>query len=473
VPFYVFLFLALSAALYKYVETQPAAANITATYDTELAQLVPHCTDEGKSKKKFWSRTQKQPSLPGEADWRASVRFRQARKAMLSLTEGDLQFKYWRPFVLYLCKLDDINATYQPQGGMLNLIQQLTKGGHGIALVSGVLLNQNTISKELAQFANECRFRLAHTLRQRKIEGFADVIISSSIIEGNRLLIQSKGMGVFRPNAVALGWPSTCGNSNTRDDPSGFCQLIEDASTFGKTVLVCKGTTEFPDDTQAFDRDSRIDIWWIYDLFPANGLLLLIPFLLQKNKTWKKSKLRLVVVSENAEEDDELNETVRGMLKAGGVIADLLLLHVAISDAPRFAHRRSGRVTETKQPNTVRFADQVTSIDESPPDDKNSADEDNINDEIISVTSLPSPMLRQDSRVQSNLDWDEYAQPSKLVNLVSDNSTTAELVVMPLPHRVPGQTARNWMTSVDTLIADLRRVIFVKETGEENIQFFN
>jgi hypothetical protein len=32
----------------------------------------------------------------------------------------------------------------------------------------------------------------------------------------------------------------------------------------------------------------HIDVWWIFDLFPSNGLMLLLPYLLQQHKVWKK-----------------------------------------------------------------------------------------------------------------------------------------------------------------------------------------
>ena len=47
-------------------------------------------------------------SPPGDlqgkrADWSSGIRFAQARKSLLALQEHDFQFKYWRPFVLFLC----------------------------------------------------------------------------------------------------------------------------------------------------------------------------------------------------------------------------------------------------------------------------------------------------------------------------------------------------------------------------------
>lgn len=59
---------------------------------------------------------------------------RQARSSLLSLKEGDLDFKYWRPFILFLCKTSVENGAYVPQRGMINLISQLMKRGKGLSV---------------------------------------------------------------------------------------------------------------------------------------------------------------------------------------------------------------------------------------------------------------------------------------------------------------------------------------------------
>ena len=60
---------------------------------------------------------------------------------MLALEEGDLQFKYWRPFVLFLCAIDG-DANYIRQRGMLDALAQLVRRGKGLALVNGVVVDE-------------------------------------------------------------------------------------------------------------------------------------------------------------------------------------------------------------------------------------------------------------------------------------------------------------------------------------------
>jgi len=223
---------------------------------------------------------------------------------MLALEEGDLQFKYWRPFVLFLCKLNEADG-YQPQRGMINMIAQVMRKGKGplrcvlllaaprrasrhrcrrmnragLALVNGVLVSDQ-VTPELAKRAKRARRLLRTTLRQRGVEGFADVIVAPSLVAGQQLLVQAKGFGYFRPNTVALGWP------RENRDAEAYASVVEEATAFGKTVLVCTGSEDFPPSGEPLA--GRVDVWMIFDLFPAAGLLLLLPFILMKDPVWRR-----------------------------------------------------------------------------------------------------------------------------------------------------------------------------------------
>ena len=153
---------------------------------------------------------------PGPSDWRSGSRFKTARTAMLALGEGDLQFKYWRPFVLFLCAIDG-DANYVRQRGMLDALAQLVRRGKGLALVNGVVVDE--VAEPSLRKARKARRRLRALLRDRGVQGFADVVVAPSREEGRKLLLQAKGLGYFRPNTVALGWPTE--TTGTREASCG------------------------------------------------------------------------------------------------------------------------------------------------------------------------------------------------------------------------------------------------------------
>ena len=276
VPIYAVAVLVVACLLYKYIETQ--AAHLDNARDAEIEELaeVGEELEEGASGGGGGGK---------KSDFRAGVRFKQAKNAMLALEAGDLQFKYWRPFVLFFCKLDPVADDYVPQAGMINLIAQLMKHGKGLALVNGVLVSDQGITVETVSRADRARRHLRAFLADREVKGFADVVIAPSAVHGQRLLLQAKGVGFFRPNTIFLGWPAP----NADRDAPGFTEIVEDAATFGKTVIVCKGAIDFPSKGAPLATRGRIDVWWVFDLFPAGGLLLLLPSLLKKPRysDWK------------------------------------------------------------------------------------------------------------------------------------------------------------------------------------------
>ncbi|KAJ1445563.1 amino acid permease-domain-containing protein [Pelagophyceae sp. CCMP2097] len=438
-PYYAIGALALAACLYKYIERQTVGG--TPGGDVDYGELELANPDDAAGRQE------------SGLDWRSGLRFNQARNAMLSLEERDLQFKYWRPFVLFLCKLDQTQGGYVPQAGMIHFLAQLMKRGRGLALVNGVMVSDEGVTERAVSKADRARRALRATLRERGVEGFADVVVAESVVQGQKLLIQAKGIGFFRPNTVMVGWPPAhlpdFVHPSADRDAAAFTSLIEDTSAVGKSVVICHGGADFP---KAGDKlRGRIDVWWVFDLFPAAGLLLLLPFLLMKDKVWGSCILRLVVVSARGEDahGDDLDEAVKAMLKAGGVIVDVVVLRVSRQDAPRFKaspmHKESKRDVAYQEMNISEYIR---------PENRHL-------DGSEHGGLPPSPTPTQDP-----------LRPSRLTALIQDHSGDSELVVISLPPRPTDMAADTWMASVDTLLTGLRRVVLVKESGREKVQFF-
>ena len=59
-------------------------------------------------------------------------------------------------------------------------------------------------------------------------------------------------------------------------------------------------------------------MWWIFDLFPANGLMLLLPYLLQQHSVWKRTKTRLFAVCAPSTDLEALRKLLTTMISSGG-----------------------------------------------------------------------------------------------------------------------------------------------------------
>ena len=83
-----------------------------------------------------------------------------------------------------------------------------------------------------------------------------------------------------------------------------------------------------------------VDVWWVFDILPARGLLILIPYLLQQSKVWKGTRMRLFVVTDYEEKHTEPQVTLEARLKAAGIKALVYVLQMDAKDAPRYTHMR-------------------------------------------------------------------------------------------------------------------------------------
>ena len=186
-------------------------------------------------------------------------------------------------------------------------------------------------------------------LQEKNIEGFVDMVIAKSELEGHRYLLHAKGLGPMRPNTTMIGWPTEEAlNDMTPKKVELFSELVGNVRISGKSCLLChaKPGCDFPtnDDSAGV---GFIDVWWVFDLFPANGLLLLIPFLLQQHRVWKNTTTRLFVVALPDTDLDELHALLQGMVDAGGMRVMVEVLHMETDDAPRFAENAKVSLTTT------------------------------------------------------------------------------------------------------------------------------
>jgi len=69
-----------------------------------------------------------------------------------------------------------------------------------------------------------------------------------------------------------------------------------------------------------------IDVWWLFDLFPSNGLMLLLPYLLQKHRAWSQCATRLFVVATPTTDLTKLKRLIQTLIAAGGIVVQVLAL---------------------------------------------------------------------------------------------------------------------------------------------------
>jgi potassium/chloride transporter 4/5/6 len=72
---------------------------------------------------------------------------------------------------------------------------------------------------------------------------------------------------------------------------------------------VPKNIQKFPASNERVN--GTVDVWWIVH---DGGLLMLLPFLLRKHKTWKNTTLRLFTIAHNDENSTQMKEDLEKFL---------------------------------------------------------------------------------------------------------------------------------------------------------------
>jgi len=222
-----------------------------------------------------------------------------AKFSLLRLEDGseNIHIKNWRPQLLVFSKLDAV--TYRPRDeAVIKLIGQL-KGGKGFTLITSILAGS---FEERAVDARKARVALKEFMRAEEIEGFAEVLVADTTDNGFDYVIQGAGLGVLKHNTVVIGWPEswrmqTAADGTRHTSRHTFMKALRVTAAATHAVLVPKG---FGGDSHASE-NGTLDIWWIVH---DGGMLLLMAFLLQKDKRWEKSLLRLFCLAEG--DDDSI-----------------------------------------------------------------------------------------------------------------------------------------------------------------------
>ncbi|XP_039752651.1 solute carrier family 12 member 4 isoform X1 [Pararge aegeria] len=261
-----------------------------------------------------------------------------ARYSLLRLEQGPPHTKNWRPQVLVLAKLnDDLNLKYRK---MLSFASQL-KAGKGLTVCVSVLGGDFT---RRAGEASTAKQNLRKCMDEEKVKGFVDVLVSHSIADGLSHFVQTTGLGGLKPNTVIVGWPY--GWRQSEDDRTWqvFLHTVRAVTAARMAMLVPKGINFFPDSTEKVS--GNIDIWWIVH---DGGMLMLLPFLLKQNRTWKNCKMRIFTVAQIEDNSIQMKKDLKMFLYQLRLEAEVEVVEMTDSDISAYTYERTLMMEQRNQ----------------------------------------------------------------------------------------------------------------------------
>jgi len=397
------------------------------------------------------------------------VLFSIGKASLLALAaKGDLHVKNWRPLVLSIIDLDEY--AYPKHLYMLRLTAQMRKG-YGFTLVHSHICGSVLDDKKLAQ-AEQTRKTLTDIMRCEESDCFVDVSISTSkISERIWFAARHSGLGPLRPNTVLLSWPDNWEKDVSRCED--FFETLRGLSKMKKSVLVFKGHHSFPSSLDVV-RKTTIDVWWIvYD----GGLLLLLPFILAKNRTWRSgTKLRIfAVITDPATNSVEVVKAIRHHLDRIRIPAEVLSVDftatavVDIMTSQKMSHYNNseedvvaGIATQTSQ----RTIDDMFSNCPSASWSRSSSFVGNLFNSSLTNGSSKLKDIVTTVRERSEVRRDTVSHFNRMVKIYSSN---ASLVVTNLPMLDDSMDSMNFLACTEVMCEGIKNVLFVRGTGEEVI----
>ncbi|CAF0780703.1 unnamed protein product [Rotaria sordida] len=218
-----------------------------------------------------------------------------AHVALSRLDDRPMHTKNFRPQILAFIKCiynENQHRWMIEHEKVLDLLSQL-KAGKGLIILATVIKGKYDEKRDIAE-------KLRHYLKEQMIthkilNGFIDVLVANDVYNGINSLMQTSGVGGFRPNTVMFDWPTSWQkyqiDGHIDDTIVSYLDSIRLAENKNFAILLLKNIDSYPSllDIQT----GYIDIWWIIH---DGGLLFLLAFLLQQHHIWNKCILRLFTI---------------------------------------------------------------------------------------------------------------------------------------------------------------------------------
>ena len=431
------------------------------------------------------------------------IRFAWCHSLLGRMVETDaVHAKNYRPYILALIRADQHGImTASESTSLIRFCAQLNKG-RGMAMLMAIM-NGSIDDAESNEASLNAKIEMQKQIAVEKLRAFPpDVVLTSNTTEAIGILARHGGIGPLRPNTILISWPGyAVGNPQACTDLTTSLRYLIEAR---KTILMLKSGPSFPGDLDRIgkhERNETIDIWW---LCHDGGLLLLLPFLLSRNATWRGTKLRLFagITSPIVSDLDRFKEAIQQHLKKARIeaevqVVDLSHLHNATSviEAPPIdsdadsdsvegtllyqllspektnlpsARPTSPNVLDEKMECSLDRSDDTRSTETEQPETPRQrltfVDDDH-------STSVDCVVEADASRTASGAFSSSDQTAAVMLNeaIRTHSAERARLIVTNLPLLRPDTSPVAFVNFVDTMTRDIENVLLVRGSGSEVI----
>ena len=284
-------------------------------------------------------------------------------RKLTGTTTEQFHAKNWRPQILTVVDTNPEKNNAPMNLHVLSLAGHLKKG-RGINMVVSVVRGTPQANGEDNVDGNSgslgfdspgtCRLvttvksRLLRHMAREEMDGFAEVAATlcphGSVAQCVHSAAVHSGLGPLSPNAVMLSYPDRWSRNRrpggcNREEPGSpknydleadYVRTVSGVLNLHKAVMLFKGSDAYPSGKEVV-RNATIDVWWVVH---DGGLLLLLPFIISKNRVWGRggARLRLFAVATSpTERPDRLREAVVQHLSKARISASVQVVDMSDS----------------------------------------------------------------------------------------------------------------------------------------------
>jgi amino acid transporter len=224
-----------------------------------------------------------------------------SRYSLLKLNAKKIHPRNWRPIIILFVnnlkeRLDIVKFT------------EMLGQNSGILTISKLVSTDDLIEYEQR---NEIAYEMQKDLAAAGLQAFTEVNVVSDFKSGMFTVAAAHGIAGLKTNTVVFGW------SAKQEGKIQELKIIDQLATTGKNCMVVHLNKEF-----SRSPNKNIHIWWRGR--DSNGdLMLLLSYLIQLNRKWKKAKITILSIATDKDQKAALSRHIAYSIKEARIEANI------------------------------------------------------------------------------------------------------------------------------------------------------
>jgi hypothetical protein len=251
----------------------------------------------------FWLEQRKLKSVWGDLGrglWMAVV-----RQGLMRLG-AEYEPKTWRPNPLVL------SGAPQKRWHLIEFAKSITSN-RGLMTVATVVPDDKISNERLEGLSDN----IYSVLDKQNVQGLVRVVANKDPFKGSVNLVQAYGLGKLVPNTIILGDSE---NAAIRDR---YVTMIRQLYEMKRNIILIRDKRGLD---HVFGEHKEIHLWW--GGFQGNGgLMIILAYLLQQSDAWRYAKVRLKMILNVDQAEEEVRQNIRSILQEIRIDAEIDVIH--------------------------------------------------------------------------------------------------------------------------------------------------